>query len=261
MSEPDPLTDEMVHAKWAEIAPLIEAITTRIQTPDEFAVQPNSDLAADDAATSPHQTSHTARWCLNAGVDHLHALKSLVIDAGRIHSSASYGLVRGALENFGAGYWVLHPGDRTIRVERTLRWWAKNFRDQDAATKDLDLPNYTPLEDKIERLVEIGQQAGCDPLNVRRQNYFSTRVLTYATEHSTAQNPLLIWQLCSGFAHGRPWASLGMNEMERGSDPEEGVSQVRLTADHKRLLVVALPAFQLMTDLIRLMQDRSEASD
>jgi hypothetical protein len=67
----EPITDEMVEAKWTEIAPLIDVMTRRIQTPSEFAVQPNSELAADDAATNPYQLSHTARWCLNAGVDHL----------------------------------------------------------------------------------------------------------------------------------------------------------------------------------------------
>jgi hypothetical protein len=91
------LTDEMVEAKWFEVAALIEVMTTRIQTPDELGLQPKSELAADDIASSPYQTSHAARWCLNAGVDQLHALKSLVVDAGRIHSFASYGLVRGAL--------------------------------------------------------------------------------------------------------------------------------------------------------------------
>ncbi|MCU1701908.1 MAG: hypothetical protein JWR34_7971 [Mycobacterium sp.] len=77
MPEPESLTDEMIEAKWAKIAALIEVMTARIQTPDEFEVQPNSELAADDVASSPYQTSHAARWCLNAGVDHLHALKSL----------------------------------------------------------------------------------------------------------------------------------------------------------------------------------------
>jgi hypothetical protein len=261
MPEPESLTDEMVEAKWSEVAALIEVMTTRIQTPDEFEVHPNSELAADDVASSPYQTSHAARWCLNAGVDHLHALKSLVVDADRIHSSASYGLVRGALENFAAGYWVLHPSDQTSRVEHALRWWAKNFRDQDTATGDLDLPKHTRLEVKLEKILQVGQRAGCDPNQLRANNYFSTRVLQYATEHSTAKNPLLIWRLCSGFAHGRPWASLGMNEMERGSDIAEGVSQVRFTTDHKRLLAVALPSFHLMTDLVRLMHDRSKAAD
>jgi hypothetical protein len=48
-----PLTDEMVEAKWAEIAPLIDVMITRIQTPGEFSVQPDSELAADDIASSP----------------------------------------------------------------------------------------------------------------------------------------------------------------------------------------------------------------
>jgi hypothetical protein len=250
----------MVAAKWAEIAPLIDVMTTRIQTPGEFAVQPNSELAADDDASNPYQISHTARWCLNAGVDHLHALKSLVIDARLIHSNASYSLVRGALENLAAGFWVLNPDERSVRVEHGLRWWIKNFRDQDSATRGLGLPNYTPLESKLQRIMQIGQDAGCDS-NQLRSRYFSTPVLEYANENSTALGPFLMWQVCSGFAHGRPWASLGMNEMERRPDEEEGVSQVRFTTDHKRLLLAILPAFHLMTDLLRLFQDRSRPGD
>jgi hypothetical protein len=53
MPDPESLTDEMVESKWAEMAPLIDLMTTRIQTPDEFAVQPNSQLAADDSVSDP----------------------------------------------------------------------------------------------------------------------------------------------------------------------------------------------------------------
>jgi hypothetical protein len=59
----EPLTDEMVEAKWAEIAPLIDVMITRIQTPGEFSVQPDSQLTADDIARSSYQVSHAARWC------------------------------------------------------------------------------------------------------------------------------------------------------------------------------------------------------
>jgi hypothetical protein len=65
--EPRDLTDEMVAEKWAEIAGLIEVITARIEDPDDFIVQPSSELAADDNATHPYEVSHCARWCLNAG--------------------------------------------------------------------------------------------------------------------------------------------------------------------------------------------------
>jgi hypothetical protein len=178
MPAPESLTDEMVEAKWRELAPLIDVMTERIQTPNEFEVQPNSQLAADDAVSSPHNVSHAARWCLNAGVDHLHALKSLAVDAGRIHSSASYGLVRGALENFGAGFWILHPTERSVRVEHGLRWWMKNAADEDKATSDLALPNYKPLKTKLNRITELGLAAGCDPTELRK-GYFSTPVLEY----------------------------------------------------------------------------------
>ena len=56
----------------------------------------------------------------------------------------------------------------------------------------------------------------------------------------------MAWQVCSGFAHGRPWANIGMNEMETHSTADEGVSLVRLTSDDKRMLAVTLPAFHLM---------------
>jgi hypothetical protein len=201
--------------------------------------------------------SHAARWCLNAGVDHLHALKSLVIDGGLIHPNATYSLIRGALENLAAGFWIIHPSQRSIRIERGLRWWIKNFKDEDTATEDMD--DHVPAKRRVDRAVKLGQHAGCVESELRR-NYYSTSVLKYANEHSTADHPLLIWRLCSGFAHGRPWASLGMNEIQVSPDEENGVSEVRLTTDHKRLLLSVLPAYYLMEDLVRLMRDRSAAS-
>ena len=257
--EPLELTDELVEAKWAEIAPLIEVVTARIQDPGEFVVQSSSELAEDDNASSPYHVSHCARWCLNAGVDHLHALKSVVIDSNLIHSAAPYSLVRGALENFGAGFWLLHPDERHVRIERAMRWWAKNFKDQDNATAGLGPPNHTPLDPKLDKLVDIGLAANCDVTHIRN-GYFSTPVLQYADQYSSV-DPFLFWQLCSGFAHGRPWANLGMNEMQSQPTAEADVLLITLTADRKRILAVTMPAMHLMQDLLRLYQERCKASD
>lgn len=230
-------------------------VVARIQDPDDFIVQTSSELAGDDACSSPYHLSHCARWCLNAGVDHLHALKTLVIDSSVIHSSADYSLARGALENFGAGFWLLHPPDRRIRVERAMRWWAKNFKDQSRATKGM--PNETPLAPKLDKLVDIARAADCDLKRIR-DGYTSSEALQYADQYSLARRPYLIWQVCSGFAHGRPWANIGMNAMEKRSTADEGVSLVRLTTDYKRLLGIAWPATRLMEDFLRLYQDRAK---
>jgi hypothetical protein len=105
------------------------------------------------------------------------ALKSLVIDGRLIYSAASYSLVRGALENIAAGFWLLHPPDRHVRVEHGLRWWSKNFVDQDNAIGKLH--NAKPLQAKLQCVTEIGEAANCD-LKALKKPYTSTAVLKYA---------------------------------------------------------------------------------
>jgi hypothetical protein len=258
---PDPaaLTEDMVMDKWAKIAPLIEIMTARIQNPEDpdWAVKPGSELADDDDASNPYQVSHCARACLNAGVNHLHALKSLIFGAPILHGAADYSLIRGALENFAAAFWVLHPLDRSDRIEHALRWMVKNFKDQDKATAELNLPNYVPLDANLDKVVAVGEQAACEHQDILR-GYYSTTVLKYAEQHSSA-NPYLMWQVCSGFAHGRQWANIAMSALKIGPTTEDGLVTVSFTTDYTRLLAATLPAFDLMTDVVRLLTDRAAA--
>lgn len=257
VSEHREITEDMATAKWhTEIAPAIQSVMDRLQDPTDFHVVPQSILADDDTATDPYHLSHSARWCLNSGVNHLHALKTLVVDDQMLHSAASYGLARGALENLGAGFWILHSDIRAVRVERGLRWWTKNFKDQERATNTIS--NRPPLAAKLDRVEALARIATCDLTKIR-SGYSSTEAMTYADDHSTASRPYLIWQVCSGFAHGRPWANIGMNAMEQRPTADAGVSLVRLTADHRRLLAVTMPAMKLLEDLLRLYRDRSRA--
>jgi hypothetical protein len=249
---------ETVMAKWAEMAPLIEHMTVRIQTPNEFVVGPGSALAADDSASKPYHVSHCALACLTAGVDHLHALKRLVIDNGLLHTGADYSLVRGALENLGTAFWVLHPAEPTERIARALRWMAQNFRDKakcdEALGRDAG-PSRTANLAKVQR---VAKNAGCGQTP---EGYSSTEVLKYARAHAVT-DPFPEWQICSGFAHGRPWATLGMSVQEpqpAQQGQEAGVVSVRLTSDYDRLLSVTLPAFHLMTDVLKRFDHLSKA--
>jgi hypothetical protein len=255
--ETQELTDEWAMEQWAKMAPLIETMVQRIQDPADFLVQPGSELAADDADSNPYRVSHCARACLTAGVDHLHAMKTLIIDEPRLlHAAADYSLIRGALENFATAFWVLHPHERTIRIERALRWMAQNYTDQDKATGALGLPNDIGLQARHAKVAAVAQKAGC--VNVLG-GYASTHAVKYAEKHSQHDFVLLMWQVCSGFAHGRQWANLGMNAMEQQPTEEEGIATIRLTTDHKRLAVATLPSFKLMDDVVGLFTNRSRA--
>lgn len=99
----------------------------RVNDPMDFAVSPGSPLAGDDRASDPYQVSHAVQMCIVAGVDHLHAMKSLLLDLNMLHSAAPFTMVRGALEVLSSAFWILHPAKRTVRVERVLRWHAKTF--------------------------------------------------------------------------------------------------------------------------------------
>jgi hypothetical protein len=142
-------------------------------------------------------------------------------------------------------------------LEHGLRWWIKNAQDQDNATRNLDLENNADLATRLAPIKQLGEQNGCDQSELNSR-YYSTTIMKYATTHSSGVDPLLMWKVCSGFAHGRPWASLLMNERQNQPGTEvDGVTQVQMTADLTRVLAVALPAFHLMTDFVRLIQDRS----
>ena len=69
---------------------------------------------------------------------------------------------------------------------------------------------------------------------------------------------LLAWRLCSGFAHGRPWAFLGVLEQERVTVADSDVLEVRLTNDFARSLYPVLAGMHLTEVVLRLQQQRSQ---
>jgi len=250
------LSEEQVVAKWQEIAPGIDRMAERIQDPNDFQVRPGSSLSGDDQKSSPYCVSHAARMCLVGGVDHLHAAKSLVLDLQVLHADAVYSLVRGSLENLAGAFWILHPSLRNDRIERTLRWHARNFNEQRIALEPLGLADETTREAKLAKLDTVATPRGISTANVRA-GYRSSTAVKYAEEHSPGSAPLLPWQLCSGFAHGRPWAILGMSEQEQYETADPGVLNLRLTSDLSRVLYPTLSAFRLMVDVVRLLDQRS----
>lgn len=256
--EPAALTEEQVSAKWLEIASLIDRLNDRTDDKDDFAVLARSPLARDDEWADPYQVSHAVKACIVAGVDHLHAVKVLIIDAQKLHVAAPASLVRGALENMATAYWILHPSSRAERVTRCLRWHWKNATDQHRALEPLKLPDYRPQEQRLARILEIaGCNAGIDVAAVKR-GYTSTAAVTYADAHVDSRlGVLLPWQLCSGFAHGRPWASLSFSEREEHPTGDPNVMAVRFSTDLMRALYLVWEAMNLTQDLLKLHEQRS----
>jgi len=152
---------------WGKLAPIIDRWQRATAgDPAELQVRARSSLARDDAAAHPYPVSTAVRHSLNAAVDHLHAAKTLVVDAHLIHQAALSTLARASLETAAAAYWVLGPRSRSDRLTHALQWHAQNFIDQHKATESRGLTKNA----KAELLGEINQVAVQANLPDRERN-------------------------------------------------------------------------------------------
>lgn len=92
---------------------------------------PGSDLAADDKASAPFQTSHLVAHCLSVTSDHYRAVRTLLASddpayAVKLSMVAHYPLLRSAVESSAMALWLLRPEDPRDRLIRLLRArWAE----------------------------------------------------------------------------------------------------------------------------------------
>ncbi|GAB4588948.1 hypothetical protein [Nocardia sp. IFM 10818] len=265
MREPQDLPDEVIAAMWGNVGPDIDRALERVRSIRAYRNAPGSVLAGDDAACSPSTFSvHTAVGsCLSSGMDHLHALKSHVVDGPMLHISSPFSLARGALENLSIAYWILHPAERADRVQRALRWWAQNFKDAERALRPAGGIEDGATESALLELEEVARRsANVIPVPIRK-GHTSTEAVKYADQHAVeARQVLFAWQLCSGFAHGRGWAIHGMSSAEsiRVADQDEPV--IQLSPNDTAIVFVTLTSLCLASETFRILDQKAgEASD
>lgn len=261
---------EKIAAKvWPDVLSSIDALVAHAEGGEWHTVE-RSPLSGDNAATQPFQTGHAVHMLLNAGIDALNGVRHLIW--GRpdeqasqpvLHQAAHYVLARAAIENFATALWILAPQKRALRVERTLRWHVKNVTDQHSALDRLDLPTNRTREEKLSQL-EATMFAAVGRVPPRfRNGYTATEVLRYADETNPDReanafmSAQLVWQLGSGFAHGRPWASLTFQEQETKPTDDPDILSVRLTSDMHRALLAPKEALHLLERLLMLHDQRN----
>lgn len=254
------LPDAIVHRRWEELAVDIEQLNDRVSDDDDaFPVSPGSSLARDDEASGPYRVSYVVHSGLIAGIDHLHALKSLILDAGVVHVAAPFSLTRGALENFAMAAWVLNGQTQAERVSRALRWQAKNVKDSDRATSGKGIPGSRPIAERWGRLDEVADRHSLG--RTYRKGYTSTETV----EAAEAAFPelrfgvLFPWQLCSGFAHGRPWAIQGASERNVFDNGDPDTVTVRLNSTLSTVLYPTVASVDLVRALLELLAARTRA--
>lgn len=242
---------EAIRSKWRQISTALDRLAERVADPDDFPVLSGSSLAGDDRASHPFEVSQGVRHLVNATVDQLHGAKTLIHGGEIEHLAVGSTLARAALENAATALWILGPHRRDLRVERILRWHARNYLDEsntvghlvgDAPTRHLDL------------VQEVADRRGVTAPVAK--GYKVTTPIDGAQEFTKIRVRFL-WSVASGFAHGRPWAYQGLLRRETLRVDDHGAGVRRLSPRDDLGIWLPLQAINLLDEVLGLRDRRA----
>lgn len=205
-----------MHLDFAEISAWQEA---NLESYDAAA---GSLLQVADAMSEPHQASHVVGYLLLTAVDHLHALKTVMVNAGSQHTFAPYTLIRGAIENASTALWVLQQNDPRLVARRALTLEYRGLIDQRRAARAVD-PKAEMDKDLLEIFDDSLSRHGFVQAEIKSAPQHLA-LIEATSNHFDIRNAALTWQFCSAAAHGRQWAWKYLTRFELQDD--DGVSKV-----------------------------------
>jgi hypothetical protein len=221
-------------------------------------VAATSALDVADRLTEPFWSSHTISFYILTAVDHLHALRALLLDAHAQHIFAPYTLIRSAIENAATAMWIMSdPEPRSIAI-RSLKMEHVNHRDVARAYETLNLQG-NPM--RAELFDGVIARNGMKRDGIKASPPGFLRILEdLSSAHGLGTTPALIWQLCSGATHGRNWASVVLAMMEADDDGKAQVISGKLTSDEKAIAHALLVVVPLVDRTITMHASRCSTS-
>lgn len=220
-------------------------------------VQAGSRLAEDDRLTHPYDLSHSVAVSIGSSRDHLHALRTLVVDAQALHMAAPFTLARSALENAAQALWLTSPADRETRLLRLFQVQLRDVKERHEAGRLLGEPNRCPteLKKRIERITDLAQGAGLSPAACTARSPGFGRMIREAASAAGFGGDQLqaIWSLGSGYAHGQSWPLVTAGELVRtpGQADDASVHDYQVTADVPTVVLVVGAATLVLKEAMR----------
>jgi hypothetical protein len=208
--------------------------------PESTKVQAGSDLDADDQATDPVHLSHAAMSAMSHGHDHLHCLRTLMVEAESLHIYAPFSLLRSALENYATALWLLQPDDHATRVRRRLQVAAADARRGEEVRAMLSAPVTRPLEQRLGQFADRAEAVGVPRDTVLGKTPSFERIIREAASSTVFQPEtlLVLWKTASGVTHGQMWATLGALSRKVTREAEGAVVHVELSAPEESLILM-----------------------
>lgn len=225
--------------------------------PGRWPIHPESSLAKDDVATSGFDPiSSQFQGLAHAAMDNLHGVKSMVVDAGAIHTFAEYAMIRAGIEASATAWWLIQPGERKERCTRSLRLFWKDACDGETALG----PSAAGLEYKARRLTHLRRVAartGIDEATAKRRPTATSILKELDQRHDLSA--LLVWRASSGMVHGRRWSTIALSDLEyHDSLRSPEMVHVKITGNLDRLAMTFHIACLALQEAMKLFHQRRE---
>lgn len=160
------------------------------------------------------------------------------------------------LESAATALYLLTPTQRDERVSRRLALEHSSQLDRKAIASTLGVPNEPPFDDNMRRLRQVAERrpsVDVAALFSRPPGY--ARIVRLGGDKSALGGPLVeaLWRRCSGMAHGKAWALLGVLDRDEVRRASEGVLHARLTASASDVAMTTHAAVMLTEEARQLL--------
>lgn len=204
-------------------------------------VEPGSAFAGDNARLSSFRVSDYASTQISVALGCIEALEMMIVREEstsvevRISPYGQYALLRNALDASVTCLWMLDPVSSTGRLKRRLLLEVDETRNAAALKTSQGQPVNDWKKKKRARIREVSDQAGIVQWNPLKAELESTTKMLGSIERHHADpvmSWLAWWQLASGHAHGKSWATLASHDREEIDGSRDGDSATyRVTAN------------------------------
>lgn len=216
----------------------------------------SAQLEKDDAAVPNYPVSQYAYAQLVVAFGCLQSLRQMLVeeDDKTVYVSAGpfgpYALVRNAMDTAALALWLLEPANSKLRVKRRITVQMSEIQNALQFRTEIDLPAGKWAHAYRERMQEVGDLAAIGSNDVRKSKLPPTTALLRYLERlhkKPAISWLGAWQLSSGHAHGKQWATLMSNELDEITRTTNDLGAAfKITIGYERFAMVMKSAEHLI---------------
>jgi hypothetical protein len=157
---------------------------------------------------------------------------SPLLATGQVPMFAPYTLIRAALENASMAVWLLDPESRAERISRRLQAAAGDIRYGEDARAITGGKGPKTRDQRLAELQRIAARCGVSKQTAIKGASYSGIIKAVGDPE---QVTLLVWNACSGIAHGDLWATIAVARMTGLPGGASDVGSFAVTANPRLL--------------------------